>query len=61
MEVNGIHFTLGGIAFAVGLAMGVIRLVSAVRPWFSWRRKVDIRLAALENPSNVEEMRKELL
>ena len=55
------HFTLGGIAFAVGLAMGVIRLVSAVRPWFAWRRHVNIRLAALENPGNVDEMKKELM
>ena len=58
--MNELHFTAGGIAAFVALTMGVIRLIAAVRPWFAWRRHVDVRLAALEAAST-EEMRKELL
>ena len=59
--MNGLHiFTVGGLLTFLALAMGIIRLISAIRPWFAWRRHVDVRLAALEAAST-DEMRKELL
>ena len=61
MDLNGIHFTVGGLVTVAGAAYGIIRLIAAIRPWFDWRRQVDVRLAAIENPDDVKSMRDQLL
>ena len=61
MDLNGIHFTVGGFIAIAGAALGILRLIAVIRPWFDWRRRVDVRLAALEHPDDVRSMRDQLL
>ena len=61
MDLNGIHLTVGGLVAIGGAVLGFVRLIAAIRPWFDWRRRVNVRLAALENPDDVNSMRDQLL
>ena len=45
-DFNGFHLT-GLVIFATG-AMAILRLVNAVKPWFTWRREMEIRISVLE-------------
>ena len=61
MNDFGLHFTAAGLAAAVGLLLGVLRLIAAVKPWFAWRRDVDVRLASLEAAGDTSAMKDKLL
>ena len=63
MDLNGAHFTLGGLAAFATAIWAILRLINSIRPWFEWRRKAEIihRVLIMHAPEDARKQIEELL